>query len=227
MWRFLCVAAVCGGLTAGLTSCQSFPESNFPPECSQPPPTPPLMAGDEVQITFLDASELNTTQVVGQNGNISLKLVGEIKAAGKTPQALRKEVIDKYASQLQVKEVDVAVKNAQPAFVTGAVLTPGRVDLGHPLTVLEAIAEAGGFDEEWAEVRRVMVVRNEEGMHKVFTLNFGGLLSGRQTSTAVFYLRPFDVVYVPRLSNPRSGGWGTTSSRPAGTPPVPPASMSR
>jgi polysaccharide biosynthesis/export protein len=195
---------------AGVAGCQSFPPSDFPEEFSKPLPAQKLEPGDEIEIAFLDAADMNASQTIRRDGGITLKLIGEVHAAGKTPDALRKELIEKYAPQLQVKEVNVVVKTIQPVFVMGAVMKPGWVAMGHPLGVLEAVALAGGFDEEWAEVRRVLVIRDEGGTQKSYALNFGAQLSGRELETALFYLRPFDLVYVPRLTTPRSAAWGDT-----------------
>ena len=221
MRHFVAVFASCAA--AALTGCQSFPPSDFPAECSQPPTLQQLLPGDEVEITFLDAPDLNASQFIRSDGGITLKLIGEVHAAGKTPDALRKELIEKYASQLQVKEVGVSVKNVQPVFVLGAVLTPGRVPMVHPLSVLEAVAQAGGFDEEWAEVRRVLVIRDENGEHKSYLLNLGNFLSGREREMPVFYLRPFDVVYVPRMGSQRSLTWGDTRSGSGSASPMAPS----
>lgn len=194
-----------------LCGCKSFPPSNFPAEFSTPPEATQLMPGDEIEIAFLGAADLNTTQVIRRDGGITLKLLGDVQAAGRTPQQLQKELIGRYTPQLQVKELSITLKSPPPVFVSGAVRAPGRVDMKFPITVLDAIMLAGGFDEEWAEIRQVFVIRNENGTHRTYAVNFGGLLKGGAKVRA-FYLKPFDTVYVSRLSSPRSA--------PGGKPPI-------
>ena len=186
-----------------LCGCQTFPPSDFPEEFSIRPEATQLMPGDEIEIAFLGATDLNTTQVIRRDGGITLKLIGDVQAAGLTPQKLQEELIKRYASQLQVKELAITLKTPPPVFVSGAVLAPGRVDMKFPLTVLDAIMLAGGFNEEWAEFRKVLVIRNENGMHRTYTVNFGSLLTGGVEEKA-FYLKPFDMVYVSRVAISRS-----------------------
>ena len=68
--------------------------------------------------------------------------------------------------------------------------------MSRPLSVLDAIAEVGGFDEDEAEVRSVIIIRNEQGRYRGFTVDFSTILRGRNDRT--FYLQPYDIVYVPR-----------------------------
>ena len=177
-----------------------FPKPNT--ENSNPPLTMVLMPGDEIEISFLGAPDLGITQCIRRDGRISLRLVGEMMAAGKTPAEVRAELIDLYGSQIQFKEVTVKVLTSPPVFVLGAVLRPGsvdmpgRVDMSRPLSALDAIAAVGGFDEATAEVRSVIIIRKEQGRYRGFTLDFSPILHGRSDQT--FYLQPYDIVYVPR-----------------------------
>ena len=72
---------------------------------------------------------------------------------------------------------------------------PGKLMAERPISVLEAVMEAGGFDNAKANMRRVVVLRNEEGQLKHYTLNLKRVLDGK--SKQLFYLRPSDIVYVP------------------------------
>ena len=91
-------------------------------------------------------------------------MVGEVVAAGLTPADLEKEILKLYSSQLVTKEVTVTVTSSSfPVFVTGAVIRPGKILSDHPITALEAIMEAGGFDYAKADLGHVRVVREREG----------------------------------------------------------------
>ncbi len=155
-----------------------------------------LREGDTVRISFPGAPSLDTLQPIRRDGMISLKLVGEFKAAGLTPTEIEKELIKLYGPQLQTKEVTVSVESsAFPVYVTGAVLRPGKIMSDRPLTALEAIMEAGGFDYTKANLKSVRVIRTENGRTEHYTLNLKRALSGEETQQ--FNLKPSDIVYVP------------------------------
>jgi polysaccharide export outer membrane protein len=155
-----------------------------------------LREGDVLKITFPGAPNLNDSQQIRRDGKIALSLVGEIVAAGLTPADLEKEILKLYSSQLVTKEVTVAVTSSSfPVFVTGAVIRPGKILSDHPITALEAIMEAGGFDYTKADLGHVRVVRNEKAGTKNYTLNLKQALEAKQSTP--FYLKPSDIVYVP------------------------------
>jgi polysaccharide export outer membrane protein len=155
-----------------------------------------LREGDMVKITFPGAPNLNDSQQIRRDGKIALSMVGEVVAAGLTPADLEKEILKLYSSQLVTKEVTVTVTSSSfPIFVTGAVIRPGKILSDHPITALEAIMEAGGFDFTKADLGHVRVIRNEKGGTKNYTLNLKEALEAKQS--APFYLKPSDIVYVP------------------------------
>lgn len=155
-----------------------------------------MREGDVVKIAFPGAPSLDTTQQIRRDGKIALSPVGEIAVVGMTPAELEKEVLKLYSSQLVSKEVAVTVVSSSfPVFVTGAVIRPGKISSDHPITALEAIMEAGGFDYTKANLKAVVVVRHEEGRVKSYTLNLKLVLQGKQSEP--FYLKPSDIIYVP------------------------------
>jgi len=155
-----------------------------------------LREGDVLKITFPGAPNLNDSQQIRRDGKIVLSMVGEVVAAGLTPADLEKEILKLYSSQLVTKEVTVAVTSSSfPVFVTGAVIRPGKILSDHPITALEAIMEAGGFDYTKADLGHVRVVRNEKAGTKNYTLNLKQALEAKQSTP--FYLKPSDIVYVP------------------------------
>jgi polysaccharide export outer membrane protein len=173
-------------------------------QTSQPklPPVPPhsealiLREGDVLTITFPGAPNLNTTTTIRRDGKITLQMVGEITAAGVAPADLEKEIVKAYGDQLISKVVTLTVVSSTiPVFVTGAVLTPHKVVADHPITALEAIMEAGGFDYTKANMKDVRVIRYENGRSHVFILNLKEVLQGKQVEP--FYVKPFDMIYVP------------------------------
>src|SRR4029077_2344314 len=147
-----------------LIGCQSSKPSKAPLPLAQAPAA--LTVGDVVKITFPAAPELNKTQKIGTDGTLSLPLVGEVHAAGKTPGALQSELSNLYKSQLQDSETVVTVESrAIPVVVSGAVQKPGKILFERPATILEAIMEAGGFTPE-ADLKKVTVIRIVKGEHE-------------------------------------------------------------
>jgi protein involved in polysaccharide export with SLBB domain len=85
-------------------------------------------------------------------------------------------------------------------FVSGAVIHPGKIQSDHPMTALEAVMEAGGFNYDSANMKEVRVVREENGVFKHFTLNLKAVLQGKETKP--FYLEPKDIIFVPERLSP-------------------------
>ena len=159
-----------------------------------------LREGDVLNIFFPGSPTLNSTQVIRRDGKINLPLIGDVDAAGMTPKALETKLLDLYAPQLSSKQVTVQVQSSSfPFYVTGMVLHPGKILTDHPITALEAVMEAGGFDYSKADLKDVTVIRRENGIMKNYKLNLKAVLDGRQSDP--FYLKPDDIVYVPERFN--------------------------
>jgi polysaccharide export outer membrane protein len=158
-----------------LSGCSSYPSPAGPIEPG-PVVTMNLVPSDEIEIRFLGAPDLNTIQKIRRDGCISLGLIGDVKAEGLTPTELRDELLKRFESRIQTKEIAVIVRTQAPVFVTGMVKQPGRVEFQKQFTALQAIMAMGGFDETWAEVRDVIVIRQEGNQSKGYHLNFAGAL---------------------------------------------------
>lgn len=157
-----------------------------------------LREADVLKVTFPGTANLDTAiQSIRRDGKITLPIIGEVVAAGKTPTQLEKELIDLYSSQLvSSKEITVSVQSSSfPVFITGAVGRPGKLMSDHPITVLEAIMESGGFDYTRAKLSKIKVIRGQDKQTKTYTINLEGFLDG--TPIDAFYLEPSDIVYVP------------------------------
>jgi polysaccharide biosynthesis/export protein len=174
----------------------------IPPVAATNPSLPAVSAdslvlheGDVVRITFPGAPTLNTVQPIRRDGQISLPLGGEFKAAGLTPAQVQKAMLDKYGPQLVMKEVVVTVDSSSyPVYVTGAVLRSGKIVYDRPVTALEAVMEAG-VDYTKANLKAVAVTRLENGHSTHYKLNLKQVLHG--DSGEAFTLKPSDIVFVP------------------------------
>ena len=174
------------------TGCQTSPKA--PQKLTSQTPSF-LVAGDSVRISFPAAPELNQTQKIGSDGTLSLPLVGEVAAAGKTVGELQVELARLYKPQLQDNEVVVTLDTrAVPVVVSGAVQKPGKVVFERPATVLEAIMEAGGFTPE-ADLKKVSLIRIVKGEHQSQVIDLRALLQGKPIPA--IYCAGGDVIYVP------------------------------
>jgi polysaccharide export outer membrane protein len=199
--------AVLGTALVFVTGCASNGDADLAKATAQAqaqtgndtPPQPEkliLREGDTVRVSFPGAPNLNAVQSIRRDGKISLQLVGEVAAAGMTPSDLEKKLLELYGPQLQTKEVTVALESiAFPVYVSGAVLRPGKIISDRPLTALEAIMEAGGFNYSRANLKNVRVIRQENGRTVHFNMNLKPLMSGKPGES--FTLKPSDIIYVP------------------------------
>jgi protein involved in polysaccharide export with SLBB domain len=127
---------------------------------------------------------------------VTLAIVGEVSVTGRTPIQLEQDLLKLYSSQLVTKEVSVLViSSTYHVFVTGAVRSPGKILASRPLTVFEAIMEAGGYDSAKSDLKAIKVIRQEPGGIKNYALNLQQILDGK--SNEQFYVRRGDTIYVP------------------------------
>jgi polysaccharide biosynthesis/export protein len=155
-----------------------------------------LQEGDVVSIMFRYSTNFNTVQKIGLDGNLNLDVAGQIKAVNKTVLQLQGELTTLYQSQAKDDPITVKIVAPEAAvYVAGEVSRPGKIPMERPMTAIEAIMEAGGFDPLQANLSGVSVLRVENGRQHTYRLNLKRVLDGKDDT--VFYLRPFDVVRVP------------------------------
>jgi len=155
-----------------------------------------LLEGDVISITFQYSTNFNTVQKIGLDGTLNLQGVGLVQAAGKTTLELQNALTDLYKGQVKDDPITIRIVMAEAAFyVAGAVTRPGKISLERPMTVLEAIMEAGGYDPYRADMSNVLVLRVENGRQKNYRVNLKRVLLGQEDTP--FYVKPFDVIQVP------------------------------
>jgi len=154
-----------------------------------------LLEGDVVNITFQYSTNYNTTQKIALDGTLNLQGIGQVKAADKSTVDLEGELTDAYKILAKDDPITIKIVEAESAvYVSGAVTRPGKIPMERPLTVLEAIMEAGGYDAYRADLSDVLVLRVENGQQKSYRINLKRVLRGEDETP--FYLKPFDVVQV-------------------------------
>lgn len=123
-----------------------------------------LQPGDNIDVKFFYSPDLNDNVTIRPDGGISLQLIGDVHAAGLTVQELDSRLTKKYRGKLpDGSDVSVIVKDFsdERIYVLGEVVQSGEYPLKHKLTVLQAIATAGGFNNS-AKRDAVLIVRQQE-----------------------------------------------------------------
>ncbi|WP_241911688.1 polysaccharide biosynthesis/export family protein [Telmatospirillum siberiense] len=105
-----------------------------------------LGTGDKVRVTVFNEADLSGDFDVNDQGAVALPLVGQVDAVGKTVAEFQAEIAQKYgATYLVNPRVSVAVLNYRPFFILGEVKTPASYPYVNGMTVINAIALAGGY----------------------------------------------------------------------------------
>jgi polysaccharide export outer membrane protein len=182
-----------------VSGCES-PGSGRPVQVSNVATGPVVLGeGDIVRLFFPGATEYNTTQKIRTDGKISLPLVGEVQAAGKTLIRLQSDLVARYKkAELQNAEVVVSLEaSGKPVIISGAVASPGKILLERPTTLLEAIMGAGGF-RDFAKKRQVRLIRVVNGQYHTEVYDMSHSTDGG--TTPFVQLQGGDIIEVP-LSN--------------------------
>lgn len=154
---------------------------------------------DVVEIHFTFSPELDQSVTVQPDGFLALRGVKPVYAEGNTLVQLQQAVVSAYADQLRDPEITVVLKDFDhPYFVvSGQVVHPGKYELRNETTVTEALAIAGGFNDQ-AKHSQVVVFRHiSSELVESRVLNAGKLMASRDLSEDV-RLQPGDLVFVPQ-----------------------------
>lgn len=115
-----------------------------------------LGPGDELRVTVFNEPELTGSYQVGSQGSIAFPLVGDVRAAGLTLNEFGGALQQALSQFIRTPNVSVEVANYRPFFILGEVQRPGTYPYSASLTVLNAVATAGGFTYR-ANRRRVFI----------------------------------------------------------------------
>ena len=154
-----------------------------------------LGSDDVIEVFVWKEPELTTTAAVRPDGRISLPLAGELEARGKTANELQQEITAKLSQYVVKPVVNVMVKqvNSLKISVLGEVRKPDVYRIKSRVTVLDAIAMAGGFTD-LARPNKVIVLRNSPAGPQRIKINVKELVANDHG--APFYLETLDTVYV-------------------------------
>lgn len=128
-----------------------------------------LGPGDQLRVTVFNEAELTGQYLVGSQGTIAYPLVGAIEAAGLTVGEFTLRLQEALSEYIRQPNVSVEVANYRPFFILGEVQRPGTYPYSANLTVLNAVATAGGFTYR-ANRSRVYIRHANETQERVYDL---------------------------------------------------------
>ena len=166
-------------------------------EKERPEPLYVIQPNDMLEIFVWKEPDLTRKVLVRPDGRISFPLVQDLQAAGISPGELKAKVEKRLAEFLNAPEVTIIVDAIQSyrVYVLGKVQKPGAVSVEKPITVLQALALAGGF-QDYAKDTEMTVIRTLGNEHIVFDFNYREVIKGRKPEQNI-QLRSGDVVVVP------------------------------
>ena len=153
---------------------------------------------DVLGINVWKDPDLSRSIPVRSDGKISLPLVGELQAAGRTPLQLEHEIALSLKDYMTAPEVTVIVEqiNSKKFNILGQVLKPGSYSLALATTVMDAIATAGGF-RDFAKKEDVYILRElPDGTESHIRFNYKSFIKGKNPAQNI-KLEPHDTVIVP------------------------------
>jgi polysaccharide export outer membrane protein len=160
-----------------------------------------LRKGDSFDLDFAMTPEFNQVVAIQPDGYITLKVVGSLYVEGQTLPQLTETLKAAYANILHEPVIAISLKDFEkPYFIaSGQVARPGKYDLRSDLTVTEAVAIAGGFDEKSKHSQVVLFRPVAGGGFEAKLINVKKLLASRNLTEDV-QLKPGDMLYVPQNS---------------------------
>ncbi|MGC2518188.1 MAG: XrtA/PEP-CTERM system exopolysaccharide export protein [Burkholderiales bacterium] len=158
-------------------------------------------ADDRLLVTVWRNPELSVTAPVRPDGKISVPIIGDVEAGGRTPSEVAESIKMKLSAYIREPNVAVIVTELRSTEfltrvrVTGAVRTPKSIPHRQGMTVLDAVLEAGGVND-FASANRTKLYRKTKDRTEVIEIELGDILNKGRLQTNLL-LRPGDVITVP------------------------------
>lgn len=163
-----------------------------------------LQVGDTIAIRSYFDAQLNQELVVRPDGRVSLLLIGELEAANLTPEQLAERIREPYKRLVGNTDLTVALVRAagMNVYVSGEIKLPALLPMEGNLTILQALARAGGTLAS-ANTQNVLLLRNDEGGNlSVMKVDLDRILRGEAPDV---FLRRRDVLFVPKSEIAQAG----------------------
>jgi polysaccharide export outer membrane protein len=154
-------------------------------------------SGDVLDISVWKDEALTRSVVVLPDGKIWFPLIGEVQAAGKNLDQLKKDIMRRISPYVPkvVLNVDVRQVNSMLLYVIGRVNQPGRFVLNANIDVMQALAIAGGLNA-FAKRNQIKIFRTEAGRTTIFRFSYDDVTDGEKLEQNIT-LKRGDVIVVP------------------------------
>jgi polysaccharide export outer membrane protein len=195
-------------IVALVTGCTSFGSSNLPPESDTTNTGPSVLVesyqlavGDQIRIDVWKNPELSVSEPVRPDGKIAVPLVGDLDAAGKTPEELSKDIKNRLTTYIVNPNVTVILTGMQGQEflsrirVTGSVAHNMSITYHPGMTVLDAVLEAGSVNL-YADANDTKLYRRTDTGAVSYNIRLKDILENGDMSTNIV-LMPGDVITVP------------------------------
>jgi polysaccharide biosynthesis/export protein len=204
--RRLCRLLVCP-IVLMLAACATGPRPGSAPRIdpqAQAVEAYRIGVDDVIRVAVWQNPDLNVTVPVRPDGRISVPLVGDIEAGGRTPEEVSAEITSKLESFVRNPQVTVIVDQLRSheylarVRVTGAVRTPISIPYRQGMTILDAVLAAGGTNE-FAAADRTELYRKEGASTRAYEVRLDQILQKGKLDTN-YPVQPGDVITVPERS---------------------------
>jgi polysaccharide export outer membrane protein len=160
------------------------------------PDTYIIGASDNISVTVFKEPTLSSSLLVRPDGMISMPLLGDVKAAGKTTTQLADDITARLKKYVQDPNVTVVLGqvNSKRIYLLGEVSKPGPVEMTPGMTFLQAIATAGGLTQ-FANSKKIYILRIDGGKERKIPMQYKRALKGDISLN--LDLNPGDTIVVP------------------------------
>jgi polysaccharide export outer membrane protein len=174
-----------------------------------------IKPGDIIRIEVLEDSSINRDALVLPDGRISVPLAGTVQAGGRTLSQVKSSVTSELSSNFasdptvfvslaRLAEPEFALPSTGlpqagptiPVYILGQVSSPGKFEVAEGTTMLQLLAEIGGFSRFAAKKRVQLRRRDSTGKERVYNVNYKDILAGR-SNIGMTVMAPGDVIIVP------------------------------
>jgi len=158
-----------------------------------------IAPGDMLAISFYLSPEFDQNVGVRPDGDVGLKLVGELPAAGRTPAQFARDLDQAYGRELLAPQASVRIADSpnRRVYIEGQVAHPGAIQLRPGMRVTQAVAEAGGLTEDAGAANSILIRHDACGYPHGSKFDLQSALNNNNGEEDIA-LMPADVVVVPR-----------------------------
>jgi polysaccharide export outer membrane protein len=153
---------------------------------------------DLLEVTVWEHPDFSGPLLVRRDGKVSIALIGDVHAAGRTPRQLAADIQSRLSEYITAPRVDIAVTDMRSqvaSVIGGGIVRSGIVPLQHNTRVIDALAAMGGLTP-FAKKRRIRILRNTPDGQIEYPFDYTAFINGNAPTTNIL-LKPGDTIIVP------------------------------